>query len=40
MSKKELREIVVELGIDPDILGESRVNGLKTMTLFAMILCL
>jgi hypothetical protein len=31
MSKKELREIVVELGIDPDILGESRVNGLKTM---------
>jgi hypothetical protein len=31
VSKKELREIVVELGIDPDILGESRVNGLKTM---------
>jgi len=31
VSKKELREIVIELGIDPDILGESRVNGLKTM---------
>jgi len=31
VSKKELREIVVELGIDPDILGENRVNGLKTM---------
>jgi len=30
-SKKELREIIIELGIDPDILGESRVNGLKTM---------
>jgi len=31
VSKKKLREIVVELGIDPDILGENRVNGLKTM---------
>jgi len=31
VSKKELREIVTELGIDPDILGEGRVNGLKTM---------
>ena len=30
-SKKELRAIVIELGIDPDILGETRVNGLKTM---------
>jgi len=30
-SKKELREIVIELGIDPDILGEGRVAGLKTM---------
>ena len=29
--KKELREIVIGLGIDPDILGENRVNGLKTM---------
>jgi hypothetical protein len=29
--KKELRKIVIELGIDPDILGESRVNGLKSM---------
>ena len=31
VSKKELRKIVVELGIDPNILGESRINGLKTM---------
>ena len=30
-SKKDLREIVIELGIDPDILGESRLIGLKTM---------
>jgi len=28
---KELRDIVRELGIDPDILGENRVNGLKSM---------
>ena len=25
------RDIVIELGIDPDILGINRVNGLKTM---------
>lgn len=25
------REVVIELGINPDILGENRVNGLKTM---------
>jgi len=31
VSKKDPREIVIELGIDPDILGENRVNGLKTM---------
>jgi len=30
-AKRELRDIVIELGIDPDILGEGRVNGLKTM---------
>lgn len=29
--RKEPREIVIELGIDPEILGENRVNGLKTM---------
>jgi hypothetical protein len=28
---KQLRKIVIELGIDPDILGECRINGLKTM---------
>ena len=28
---KELRDAVIELGIDPDILGETRVTGLKTM---------
>jgi len=28
---KELRDIVIELGIEPDILGEYRVNGLKGM---------
>jgi hypothetical protein len=28
---KAPREIVIELGIDPEILGENRVNGLKTM---------
>ena len=28
---KEPRKIVIELGIDPDILGESRLNGLKGM---------
>jgi hypothetical protein len=31
MSGKSQHEAVVELGIDPDILGENRVNGLKTM---------
>jgi len=31
MSGKGSREAVVELGIDPDILGDNRVNGLKTM---------
>jgi hypothetical protein len=29
--RKAPREIVVELGIDPEVLGENRVNGLKTM---------
>lgn len=28
---KAPKEVVIELGIDPDILGENRVNGLKTM---------
>ena len=28
---KEPRDIVIELGIDPDILGEHRINELKTM---------
>ena len=28
---KPLRKIVVDLGIDPDILGENRLNGLKNM---------
>lgn len=28
---KEPREVVIELGIEPDILGEYRVNGLKGM---------
>ena len=31
LSKKKPREIVTELGIDPKILGTSRVNGLKLM---------
>ena len=31
MSGKTPHESVVELGIDPDILGEYRVTGLKTM---------
>jgi len=31
LSKKALREIVIELGVDPDILGANRLNGLKTM---------
>lgn len=28
---KAPHEIVIELGIDPEIIGENRVNGLKTM---------
>ena len=28
---KEPRDIVIELGVDPDILGEYRVSGLKGM---------
>jgi hypothetical protein len=31
LSKKAPREIVIELGVDPDILGVNRLNGLKTM---------
>jgi hypothetical protein len=30
-AKNTPREIVIELGIDPDILGENRLNGLKSM---------
>lgn len=29
--RKAPREIVIELGIDPEILGENRLNGLKGM---------
>ena len=29
--RKAPREIVIELGIDPEILGENRLNGLKSM---------
>jgi len=28
---KESRDIIVELGIDPDILGQHRISGLKSM---------
>lgn len=28
---KEPREILINLGVDPDILGEIRINGLKSM---------
>lgn len=31
LSKKAPREIIIELGIAPDIFGENRLNGLKTM---------
>ncbi len=31
LAGKKPRDIVIELGIDPDILGEIRVNGLKGM---------
>lgn len=29
--EKEPRDILMELGIDPDILGRSRIEGLKTL---------
>ena len=29
--KKPSREIVIELGLDPDILGKTRIDGLKGM---------
>ncbi len=31
MAGKSPRDATLELGIDPDVLGENRVNGLKTM---------
>jgi uncharacterized membrane-anchored protein len=31
LSGKRLREIITELGIDPDILGDVRISGLKIM---------
>jgi len=31
LTGKTPRDIVIELGIDPDILGETRMNGLKGM---------
>ena len=31
LAGKEPRQIVIELGIDPDILGVNRINGLKSM---------
>ena len=31
LAGKEPRDIVIDLGIDPDIIGENRVNGLKGM---------
>ncbi len=31
LAGKKPRDIVTELGIDPDILGETRMNGLKGM---------
>lgn len=31
LTGKKPWDIVVELGIDPDILGETRINGLKSM---------
>lgn len=31
LAGKKPRDIVIDLGIDPDILGETRVNGLKGM---------
>lgn len=31
LARKKPRDIVIEVGIDPDILGETRMNGLKGM---------
>jgi len=31
LARKKPRDIVIEMGIDPDILGETRMNGLKSM---------
>ena len=31
LTGKTPREIIIELGIDPDLLGETRVRGIKTM---------
>lgn len=31
LAGKKPRDIIIELGIDPDILGETRMNGLKGM---------
>ena len=31
LTRKKPRDIVIEMGIDPDILGETRMNGLKGM---------
>lgn len=31
LAGKKPRDIVIEMGIDPDILGEIRINGLKSM---------
>lgn len=31
LAGKKQRDIVIDLGIDPDILGETRVSGLKSM---------
>ena len=31
LAGKKPRDIVIKLGIDPDILGETRINGLKCM---------
>ena len=30
-AKREPRDMVIELGIDPEVLGENRINGLKSM---------
>ncbi len=31
LAGKKPRDIVIDLGIDPDILGETRISGLKSM---------